>query len=878
MRLLLKLISALFSSLFTLMMFALLGLTGIYLYLTPQLPDPQLLRQMEIQIPLRIYSRDNKLIAEFGSQRSRPVTLNEIPEKLRQAFIAIEDSRYYDHAGIDIVGVFRALKSVVSTGSASQGASTITMQLARNAFLDNDKTIQRKLREVLLALRIEQKLTKQEILELYLNKIYLGNRAYGIAAAAETYYGKDHLEDLTLAQMAMLAGLPKAPSRYNPIANESRSMIRRDYILKRMQELGFITQQDYSKAVREPNTATVHAPDIQVYAPYMAEMVRRTLFEQYDEKVYTQGLHVYTTLDSNLQSYAVNALRQTLDEYDQRHGYRGPEERLNLADFKERDDLLDKLSTYQPVGDLQAAVVLKTGNERADVLLLNEQATSFHLADVAWARAFIESDKRGPAPKRVSDVLKVGDVIRVRPAKPLETPETKTSTTKAPITNSEWQFSQIPKVGGALILMDPKNGALRAVMGGYDFEYTKFNRATQAIRQPGSSFKPFLYSAAISKGYTPDSIVNDAPITIITEDGKTWEPKNFGGKYIGPTTLREALTKSRNLVSVRLIKEIGVPYTTTYARRFGFPEKDLPQNLTLALGTAMTNPLQMATAYATFANGGFKIEPNFITKIQDNTGKIIYDAMPFTKRVCGDNVDTCPLRIAQEQESGVQGAAGVTKQPDNIINAKKPSETEPPTQTNEPQVPAAQRIMDSHTHFQIVDVMKDVIRIGTASHAGRALKRDDIAGKTGTTNDERDTWFCGFSPDYVAVAWSGFDDMSRLGNGETSGRLAVPMWTRLMQNVLKDVPERPWVEPPVLQTVKVDAITGSLANDQTTTIVEEGKALPPKNDVIAPKKTTPRFEFTDTRGNDPAENANRATPAAPRVIRKEVVEIPEQIF
>lgn len=877
MRLLLKLIAALFSSFFTLTLFGLIGLTTIYLYYAPKLPNPQLLRQMETQIPLRIYSRDNKLIAEFGNQRSRPVTLSEIPEKLRQAFIAIEDSRYYEHAGIDIVGVFRAIKSVASTGSASQGASTITMQLARNAFLDNDKTIQRKLREVLLALRIEQKLSKKEILELYLNKIYLGNRAYGIAAAAETYYGKDRLADLTLAQMAMLAGLPKAPSRYNPIANASRSMIRRDYILKRMQELGFISPKDYATAVREPNTASVHAPDIQVYAPYMAEMVRQALYEQYDDKTYTQGLQVYTTLDSTLQGYAVSALRDTLDEYDQRHGYRGPEDRLNLAEFKGRDDLLDKLSTYPVAGELQAAVVLQSNKDKAEVLLLNEQTTTFNLADVAWARTFIESDKRGAAPKRVSDVLKAGDIIRVRTAKPIETTEEKPAT-KAPITNPTWQFSQIPKVGGALVLMDPQSGALRAVMGGYDFEYTKFNRVTQAIRQPGSSFKPFLYSAAISKGYTPDSIVNDAPITITTPDGKIWEPKNFGDKYIGPTTLREALTKSRNLVSVRLIKDIGVPYTIAYARRFGFAEKDLPANYTLALGTAMTNPLQMATAYSTFANGGFKIEPNFITRIQDNNGAVIYDSLPLTKRVCGDNVETCPLRLAQEQESGVQGAAGVTKQPDKVINAKHQTPTEALTPINEPQVPAAQRIMDSRTHFQIVDVMKDVIRIGTAAYAGRNLKRDDIAGKTGTTNDERDTWFCGFSPDYVAVAWAGFDDMSRLGNGETSGRLAVPMWTRLMQNVLKDVPEKPWVELEVVQKVKVDANTGLLATDKTTDVLEEGNAPPPKPAVAEPKKAASRFEFTETRRADPADDANRDQPAAPRVIRKEVVEIPEQIF
>lgn len=925
-----KFILFLLSSLFSLTAIGLAGLAGLYLYYSPQLPDSKALHTIDVEVPLRIYSREERLIAEYGEKRSRPVAFSNIPERLRQAFIAIEDSRYYEHPGIDVKGVGRALYSVISTGRKSQGASTITMQLARNAFLDNDKTMARKFKETLLAIKLEQTLSKNEIIELYLNKIYLGNRAYGIAAAAETYYGKERLEDLTLAQMAMIAGLPKAPSRYNPIVNEQRAMIRRDYILKRMLELGYIKQHEYQAAVKEPNTASVHNPYIETYAPYLAEMVRAAIVEKYQEKAYTQGYDVYTTLDSTMQLHATHAIRKTLEDYDRRHGYRGVEDHINLDDYAGREEWLDKLSTYQPVGDLHAGLVLKSDKTSAEVLLLDEQTITLQLDDVKWASKFITADKRGSTPKRVSDVLAAGDVIRVRqavddkttaqteanPAEAdgTENPDKADKTERAsPTTPAKWQLAQIPTVGGALVLMDPKNGAIRAVMGGYDFYHSKFNRATQAMRQPGSSFKPIIYSAALSRGFSPTSVVNDAPITI---PGSNWQPKNFGGTYIGPTTMGEALAKSRNLVSIRLLRDTGLPYTINYATRFGYKREHLPANLTLALGTGLTNPVQMATAYSAFANGGFRVEPHFINRIQDSNGNVLFDATTETKYVCGDELKTC----SEKQALALTQAAATetTDKPDSGKNDKNTADTakagdkdkkkeankdknkdkpegkaDSATETSktekeansgamEKQSPAAIRIMDSRTQYQIVTMMQGVTQFGTAANVSKALKRDDVAGKTGTTNEQKDSWFCGFTQDYVAVAWSGFDDMAELGEGETSTRIAVPMWINLMQKVLKDSPVKKWKQLETLQTAKLDADTGLLAGENSTNVIDEKlveQATPKK------KEEQRGFEFTAATPETPeplpqetaANNQPRPRPAAP-ARQREAVEIPEQIF
>lgn len=895
MRFFINLITYLLSSFLSLGTVGLAILAGLYLIYSPQLPNSEDLRKIDIQVPLRIYSRDERLIAEYGEKRSRPVNFDEIPERLRQAFIAIEDARYYEHQGIDPKGVARAMYNVVSTGRKSQGASTITMQLARNAFLDNDKTLARKFKETLLAIRLEQTLSKDEILEMYLNKIFLGNRSYGIAAAAETYYGKQ-LDDLSLAQMAMIAGLPKAPSRYNPIVNEPRAMIRRNYILQRMAELGFISQAEFQVAVKEPNTASVHKTDIETYAPYLAEMVRASIVEKYQEKAYTQGYDVYTTLDSQAQIYATDALRKTLEDYDRRHGYRGAEDHINLEDFPSQDELLDKLSTYQQVGDLHAGLVLKSSKHEASVLLMNESIITLQLEDVKWATKFVSANRRGSTPKRVSDAIVAGDIIRVRrqvtPSKQTEGGEDNRTNDQTPevTTNSNWQLTQIPTVGGALVLMDPHNGAIRAVMGGYDFYHSKFNRATQALRQPGSSFKPIIYSAALSRGFAPTSIVNDAPITI---PGSNWQPKNFGGSYIGPTTLSEALAKSRNLVSIRLLRDTGIPYTINYATRFGFSKDNLPPNLTLSLGTGVTTPVQMATAYSAFANGGFKVDAHFINRIQDSNGQVLFDATTETRQVCGDDIKLCPIRkpkkpdekLAERPElEETETKKDSDKRQDKSATAATAEESEVLDYETEPGkiAPAAQRIIDSRTHYQIVGMMQGVTQFGTAAAVSRTLQRKDIAGKTGTTSDQRDSWFCGFTPNYVAVAWSGFDDMAELGEGETSGKVAVPMWISFMQKILKDVPEKKYKKLEKLQLVKVDAKTGLLADDTSLEVIEEKLVAQPEAAKPETEQAkTESFEFTSATNEQqqPQATARQTTnppAAAPR--KREVVEIPEQIF
>lgn len=824
MRFVIKLLQILLGSLFALMTLGALVLFGLYSHYYPQLPDEKELGKIEIQVPLRIYTRDNKLVAEYGVRRSRPVTLDEVPDQLKNAFIAIEDARFYEHNGIDFKSVLRAVRSVLSNGYASQGASTITMQLARNAFLNTEKTMERKFKEALLAIKMEQNLSKAEILEVYLNKIYLGNRAYGIAAAAETYYGKT-LDELTLAQAAMIAGLPKAPSRYNPIANPERAMIRRNYILKRMMQLKYISHEQYQVALDEPNTAKPHKPEIETQAPYLAEMVRAEIVKRFGiENAYTQGYHVYTTLDSDLQAKAAAALRNALQSYDERHGYRGAEDKLKLGDFDNEEQMRDKLFSYPVFGDLQPALVLSAGNKTAE-LLVGESRIVLDLQAVKWAREFKSANRRGRAPDKVSDVLAPGDVVRVR-----QTDKEK----------NLWKLSQVPGVGGALVSLDPENGAVRAVMGGFDYYYSKFNRATQAMRQPGSSFKPFVYSAALAKGFSPTSIVNDAPISI---PGSDWKPQNFGGRYIGPTTLEEALAKSRNLVSIRLMRTIGISYTVDYATRFGFSEKNLPKNLTLALGTNMTTPMEMATAYATFANGGFKVESHFINRIENQGRRVLYEHKP--AKVCGDDVEVCLPESADQKVEGEPTAEADPGKQDPLEVAGA--------------LPAAKRIMDNRTHYQIVNMMQGVTQFGTAARAGRALKRKDIAGKTGTTNDQKDSWFCGFTPDVVTVTWVGFDDMAELGEGETATNVALPMWIDFMKQALDGVPVRQWDRPSGLLKADLDTGDKIRGDRQAVSTVSGG-------------------DFQYRHEADLVSQRTRQA-SAPQLARPpERVEIPEQLF
>lgn len=841
MRFIYKFFQLVLGAFFALLTLGALGLFALYSHYAPQLPDEAELRKIDIQVPLRIYTKDGELLAEYGERRSRPVTLAEVPRNLSQAFIDIEDARFYEHQGVDLKGVLRALRNVVSTGSASQGASTITMQLARNSFLDSGKNLERKFKETLLAIKMEQNLSKDQILELYLNKIYLGNRAYGIASAAETYYGKT-LGELTLAQSAMIAGLPKAPSRYNPLANPERATIRRNYILKRMLEFGHISQLEYQTALNEPNTAEKHKTEIDADAPYLAEMVRAEIVKRFGvDNAYTQGYHVYTTLDSEKQAEAAASLRKALSSYAQRHGYRGAEDKVDLGDLKTEDEMRDKLSTYPVFGDLYPALVLSADSKAAE-LLVGETRVTLDINAVKWARAFKTEDRRGASPKRVSDVLKAGDIVRLR-----QTDKEKNT----------WVLSQVPTVGGALVSLDPEDGAVRAVMGGFDFYHSKFNRATQAVRQPGSSFKPIIYAAALAKGFTPASVVNDAPLDI---PGSNWKPENFGGRYIGPTTLREALAKSRNLVSIRLLRSIGVNYAIDFATRFGFPRENLPQNLTLALGTAMTTPMEMATAYAAFANGGYKIDAYFITRIEDRNHQVLFKET--SPRICAGGSDVCVIK--QPDDKAVTKTDAVKKE----VSDKpiwETAEVEHPKVGDEGVYPAAKRILDSRTHYQIVSMMQGVTQFGTAARAGRSLNRKDIAGKTGTTNDQKDAWFCGFTPDVVSIAWVGFDDMAKLGEGETATNVALPMWIDFMHRVLKGEPSKEWERP-------VDLKEADLGLD-----IEDKPKRRSSSSSSQTASTNSGFQYKSER--DIVTRQQVAQPRAPAPQRTpERVEIPEQLF
>lgn len=757
------------------------ALAGAYFYLERDLPDVDSLREVQLQVPLRVFSSDGALIAEFGEKRRVPLDYEEMPERLIQAILAAEDSNFFNHTGVDFRGLTRAAIQLAMTGERRQGGSTVTMQVARNFFLTREKTYTRKLSEIFLALRIEQELTKSEILELYLNKIYLGHRAYGVGAAAQVYYGKS-LNELDLAQTAMVAGLPKAPSRYNPVTNPSRAVERRNYVLDRMLALGDITGEEHQAARAQPVTADIHAAEIEVEAPYVAEMVRANLYERFGEEAYAGGYRVETTIDGRLQAAANRALRKALDAYDRRHGWRGPEARIeNLPqDSLGLDALLDDRTT---IGQLRPAIVTSVQEQSIEVYLGQGHRVTIDWNGLKWARPYIDEDHRGPRPKRASDVVQVGDVCRVLPVEPdpAEQAGTKDASDAAP----SWRLAQIPAVSGAFVSLDPNNGALRALVGGYDFFSSKFNRATQAKRQPGSGFKAFVYSAALEAGFTAASLINDAPIVYhdVQED-ELWRPKNYSGRFFGPTRLRYALTKSRNLVSIRLMRDMGVQHAVEHIARFGFDREQLPHNLSLALGSSEVTPLQMARAYAVLANGGYLIDPYFIRRIEDGDGRPIHRAQP--KVVCAD----CP-RPGSATITEVQGDAdGV------VIHG---GESDPPRH--------APRVISAQNRYLMYSMLQDVIRRGTATRA-RALGRNDLGGKTGTTNEQRDAWFNGFNQSLVAITWIGFDSYDKLGRGEVGGRTALPAWIDFMRVALQDVPDRPPSMPNDMVTVRIDPKSG----------------------------------------------------------------------
>lgn len=757
-----RLVSRLFKWGFILFIIGLLFIAVAYLFLSPKLPNAESLRTTQLQIPLQIFSDEGLLIAEFGEKRRIPVSYEDIPPQLIQAFLAAEDDRFFEHPGVDYQGLLRAAYSLLLTGEKAQGGSTITMQVARNFFLSNEKTYLRKVNEIILSLEIETILSKEEILALYLNKIFLGHRAYGVGAAAEVYYGK-RLDDLTLSEMAVIAGLPKAPSTTNPIASPERALNRRNYVLRRMLDVGYISQTDYEEALKTEVNTRYHSREIEVYAPYVAEMVRTQVIAEYGEEAYTNGIKVFTTIKQDHQRAAAQSLQNALLAYDKRHGYRGAAAKVDLAELPDLAAAELHLKDYSVIGPISPALVLSIDKDTAKVFIKRHGQIELPFSAVSWAQPQLSANSMGKKPQTLSDVLAVGDIIYLRESG-----------------DDAWELTQIPEAQAALVSVAPEDGAITALQGGFDFFQSTFNRVTQSKRQPGSSFKPFVYSAALEKGYTAATTVNDAPV-VFDDPGleNVWRPENYSGRFFGPTRLREALTHSRNLVSIRLMRDIGIAYTVDYVQRFGFTPEQVPPNLSLALGSGNAAPLDMARAYAVLANGGHYVEPYLITRIENSAGDILQQTKP--DKVC----DNCVAIEALSEEEALMQAELLGFYP-------------------------AKQVISPQNAYVINSMLRDVVKYGTGRQA-LSLNRSDLAGKTGTTNDQLDAWFSGYTPDLVAISWVGFDNPATLGRYETGGRAALPMWVDFMRVALKDFPQEPF-EPPVdMVTVRIDPETGLLA-------------------------------------------------------------------
>lgn len=753
------------------------GFYALKAYYGPKLPDFAGVEDLALQVPLRVYTADGKLMQEFGAERRKPLRYDQLPQVLVQAFLAAEDDRYFQHPGVDYQGLLRAAWVLAVTGEKQQGGSTITMQLARNFFLTNERTYERKIKEIFLALKIEEALSKEEIFARYVNKIFLGNRAYGVGAAAEVYYGAE-ITDISLSQAAMIAGLPKAPSAYNPIANPSRALLRRNYVLRRMRELNFITAEQFQMASSEGISAQLARNVGEVDAGYVAEMVRAEMVRRHGEDAYTGGYAVTTTLDSREQVAANAALRDALVEYDWRQAYRGPESRVAAAtQVAEGDANLDAatalpqavreqeaMRALPQIEGLPVALVLDSTADAMSVRLLDDTVVELGKPALEWAEL---DDATRP---------KAGDIIRLHQAEDEDG-------------KAFWKLAQLPAAQGALVSLDPNDGAIRALVGGFDFYLGKFNRVLQAKRQPGSAFKPFLYSAALANGRTPATVINDAPVVFddaALED--TWRPENYTGRFYGPTRLRTALTHSRNLVSIRLLRSLGIDSARDHMQQFGFSRDVMPRDLSLALGTALVSPLELARGYGVFANGGFLVEPYFIKEIRGATGELLEVAQP--RPACDDCEIEAPV-------------------------LPKQAATEPPAEEAEPvYLKPAPRVLDPVNAWLTTSMMQDVIQAGTARRA-RSLGRNDLAGKTGTTNEEKDAWFAGFNAQRVAVAWVGYDQLQPLGRGEGGGRAALPVWIDYMRVALDGSKPAEMPRPDGLVTVRIDPETGELANYAT---------------------------------------------------------------
>jgi penicillin-binding protein 1A len=782
------------------------GITyGIYYSVKDRIPTVDELKDIELRIPLRIYTADNQLIGEFGDQRRTPINYADIPQDLEHAILAAEDTNFYHHPGVDIMGLGRAVLQLVTTGEKQGGGSTITMQVARNYFLSFEQTFTRKFTEIFISLKMEKELTKHEILELYVNKIYLGNRAYGFEAASQVYYGKS-LADLTLAQLAMIAGLPKAPSRYNPVVNPSRALIRRNWILQRMLSLGMIDKIAYQTAVEAPITSKNHGVTPDIEAGYIAEMVRSELYSTFGEDLYSTGMTVYTTIDSGRQKAANTAVFNGVLNYDMRHGYRGSiETRIDLveAPLEEQQAALQDIGRFE---NWQTALVIETNDTTADVRLANGERATLLWDAIKWAKPYIDEDSQGAQPTLVNDVLVPGDIIRLRPDSKLG-----------------WMLAQKPNVQTALISLNSKDGAIQSLVGGFNFYENKFNRITQSKRQPGSNFKPFVYASALNRGYTAASVINDAPVVFNDANlASAWRPTNDGGRFYGPTRLRQALYRSQNIVSVRLLDEMGIRPTLNFLRRFGFDPDELPHNLSLSLGSANLSPLQIAAGYAVFSNGGYQVQPYLIDRVIDRNNQVLFQANPVT---------VCTTCTALEKTNDTEPQMGLFDTPNGIRS-----------------LPMAPQVLDPEVNYIVYDMMRDVIKYGTGRRA-LVLKRDDLAGKTGTTNDGRDAWFSGFNGDIVTSVWSGFDNSSPLGRGEWGGSVSLPPWIDYMRYALNDTDLSFVTKPSSLVTVRIDPKTGERAlPGQSDAIFEifRKSNVPPERDLKLPT-------FNNNVGNESQE-------------------------
>ncbi|WP_343682019.1 penicillin-binding protein PBP1a [Acinetobacter baylyi] len=730
-----------------------MGFYGMYLYIAPSLPEMSSLKKAPLLKPLQVYTSDNQLIAEYGGKLSVPVEYNQIPPTFIHAFLAAEDSSFFEHSGISFKGLGRALSETVTGSNVQTGGSTITMQVAKNYYLSPERTLKRKLTEIFLARKIEQNLTKQEILSLYVNKIFLGKNAYGIAAAAKIYYNKT-LDQLSIAEMAMISGLPKAPSKYNPVVNPERALERRNWILGRMLQLGYINQTQYQQAVAEPINLDMPDRGVSNRYPYIGEMVRAELVEKFGEQAVDSGYKVYTTINSQRQAYAEQSVQDGLEAYDRRHGWRGAEAH-------------DKpLRNFIPYANTFPAEVVKVGNNSFDALMQDGKTVTVPWSGMSWARRYRNANSVGESPSRASQIVKVKDIVRLRPNGD----------------KSAWSLVQIPKVQGQLIALNPNDGSIEALVGGYNFYQSKFNRALQGWRQPGSTIKPFIYALALERGMTPYTMVNDSPISI----GR-WSPKNSDGRYLGMIPLRRALYLSRNTVSVRLLQSVGVERARQLLMDFGLQENQIPRNFTIALGTPQVLPIQMATGYATFANGGYRIQPHFIRRIEDAYGNVIFETKPeYACIPCINETNNTETEIKPQTPD--DEVIEVNNQSlDEAKTLVSPAKTNPDNNNYR----QAQRILKSSSAYDMANILRDVILHGTG-RAALKIGRDDLGGKTGTTNDAKDAWFAGFNGKLVAVAWVGFDQPTTLGRREYGGVAALPIWTNFMDQSLKGTPSA-WV-------------------------------------------------------------------------------------